>query len=291
METFEQVLDAMYGIGTRIIWLGGGEPLLNPHIDEMVSHVKARKMVCEITTNGWFAEQKMDTLLKTDSVCFSVDGDEEAHDSARGPGSHQRLVRAMRLGRERSLRFRINCVLARHNLSRETVDKMCELAREVDTLVTFPLVMMTVKHDRDGRATGAADLDIDRYRDILRYLIQKKKEGEPVRNSFGSLHKMLAWPLGYQDIVDRACAPPGTAECLYGRLVAYLDSDGTLYPCTRLFGCQDKGANVYELGPKEAWKKVSKLDCYACARLTDMHRTLTLNPADVARHFVRLVRR
>ena len=72
--------------------------------------------------------------------------------------------------------------------------------------------------------------------------------------------------------------------------VAYLDSDGTLYPCTRLFGCHDKGANVFELGPQEAWERVTQLDCYACARLTDMHRVMTLNPAHVARHFLNLAR-
>jgi len=290
METFKQLLDAMYGIGTRILWLQGGEPLLNPHIDEMVRHVKARNMVCELTTNGWLAEQKMDTLIKADSVCFSVDGDEAAHDSVRGHGSHRRLLRAMRMGRDRGLSFRINCVLSRHNLSRETVDFMCELARDVGSEVTFPLVMMTLEHDRAGRVTGAENLDVDGYRDVLEYLIQKKEEGEPVRNSFESLHKMLGWNLGYQDIVDRKSAPPGTVECLYGRLVAYLDSDGTLYPCTRLFGCQDKGANVFELGPQEAWKRVTRLDCFACARLTDMHRVLTLSPTDVARHFLSLVR-
>jgi len=289
-ETFKKLLDAMYGIGTRILWLQGGEPLLNPHIDEMVSYVKARNMACELTTNGWFAEQKMDTLVKTDSVCFSVDGDEAAHDSVRGQGSHRRLVQAMRAGRERGLSFRINCVLARHNLGRETVDYMCRLAREVGSQVTFPLAMVTVEHDRAGRATGAEDLDIGRYRDVLTYLIRKKEEGEPIRNSFESLHRMLGWKLGYQDIVDRESAPPGTVECLYGRLVAYLDSDGTLYPCTRLFGTRDNGANVFELGPQEAWNRVTQRDCYACARLTDMHRVMTLNPALVAKHFLSLVR-
>lgn len=72
-STYAQIksyIDQFYRIGTRSIWLQGGEPLLRNDIEKIVDYIKAKGMFCEIVNNGWLAEQKMTVLSRVDKVCF-----------------------------------------------------------------------------------------------------------------------------------------------------------------------------------------------------------------------------
>ena len=53
METMYQRLDRLAGLGTTIITISGGEPLLHPELDLIVAHIRKRGMIAGMITNGY----------------------------------------------------------------------------------------------------------------------------------------------------------------------------------------------------------------------------------------------
>jgi len=46
-------VDLLAGLGTALVTLSGGEPLLHPEIDRVVAHVRRRGMIATLITNGY----------------------------------------------------------------------------------------------------------------------------------------------------------------------------------------------------------------------------------------------
>ncbi len=53
LETMVQRLDHLAGLGTTIITLSGGEPLLHPDLDEIIAHIRKRGVIAGMITNGY----------------------------------------------------------------------------------------------------------------------------------------------------------------------------------------------------------------------------------------------
>jgi MoaA/NifB/PqqE/SkfB family radical SAM enzyme len=51
-------LDALAGMGTSIITISGGEPLMHPELDEIIRHIRRRGMIAGLITNGFFLNQE-----------------------------------------------------------------------------------------------------------------------------------------------------------------------------------------------------------------------------------------
>lgn len=66
------------------------EPLIHPHIAEIVSDFTTRKLNVSITTNGTVMGKKAESLVKAGlrNINVSFDGPPEIHDAVRGPGKY-----------------------------------------------------------------------------------------------------------------------------------------------------------------------------------------------------------
>ena len=53
VETMYERLDHLAGLGTTIITISGGEPLLHPELDRIIAHVRRRGMIAGMITNGY----------------------------------------------------------------------------------------------------------------------------------------------------------------------------------------------------------------------------------------------
>ena len=53
METMRRRLDRLAELGTNIITISGGEPLLHPELDSIVAHIRKRGMIAGMITNGY----------------------------------------------------------------------------------------------------------------------------------------------------------------------------------------------------------------------------------------------
>src|SRR5437870_4035297 len=52
-ETICHRIDRLADLGTAIITMSGGEPLLHPDLDQILAHVRKRKMIAGLITNGY----------------------------------------------------------------------------------------------------------------------------------------------------------------------------------------------------------------------------------------------
>lgn len=77
--------------------LFGGEPLLYPDIDELVSYMGGLGARMNIVTNGSLLNQHLDVLLENHChIVLSLDGLEEVHDTIRGyKGSFEKIENAL----------------------------------------------------------------------------------------------------------------------------------------------------------------------------------------------------
>ena len=53
LETMYQRIDRLAELGTTIITISGGEPLLHPDLDLIVAHIRRHRMIAGMITNGY----------------------------------------------------------------------------------------------------------------------------------------------------------------------------------------------------------------------------------------------
>ena len=58
LEAMYQRIDKLGSLGTAIVGVSGGEPLLHPELDEIIARIRARGMVAYMMTNGYLLTEK-----------------------------------------------------------------------------------------------------------------------------------------------------------------------------------------------------------------------------------------
>jgi MoaA/NifB/PqqE/SkfB family radical SAM enzyme len=56
LATVTAWLDRLAELGTEIVTVSGGEPLLHPELDEIIAGIRARRMIAGVITNGYFLQ-------------------------------------------------------------------------------------------------------------------------------------------------------------------------------------------------------------------------------------------
>src|ERR1700736_404498 len=54
LDEMKRRLDTLAGMGTSIITISGGEPLMHAEIDEIIRHIRRGGMIAGMITNGFF---------------------------------------------------------------------------------------------------------------------------------------------------------------------------------------------------------------------------------------------
>ena len=110
----EDCLAAVDECGAPVVSIAGGEPLLHPQIDRIVSGIAARRKYAYLCTNALLLEKKLDLLRPSRFLTLSVhlDGLREEHDrSVCQVGVFDRAVSAIRAAKARGFRVGVNCTL------------------------------------------------------------------------------------------------------------------------------------------------------------------------------------
>lgn len=58
LEEMKRRLDKLAALGTSIVTLSGGEPMMHPDLAEIVRHIRRRGMIAGLITNGYYATPK-----------------------------------------------------------------------------------------------------------------------------------------------------------------------------------------------------------------------------------------
>ena len=192
-------------------WLGpihlvftGGEALLKPFTVDLVAHASALGLRLEILTHGYWEDQtKVEKLVlaKPWRVTISVDGVGDVHTRIRGRDKFWErtyntieTVKRVRRDSSNNTRIRLKNVIMSHNL-----DQQCDVLRLADEPgvdVFFQPIEQNYNTPEDAAWWKHSDnwpRDAEEAVGVVTKLIQMKREGHPVANSYQQLEVMIPY--------------------------------------------------------------------------------------------------
>jgi len=229
-EEIKQLIDELAHTGVLNIVITGGEPLLHPHLFDILAQARSKPLSCMVFTNGTLITEEVVRQFKElgiVSVAISIDGaTAETHNAFRGVKSFNRAVQAIKMLKEAGIPIRAN-VSVHKSISDEIVDVLRLLKKwGIDEHSIHPI-------SYTGRSEGS-DFTItpEEYEDILKQV--KKYE-----ISCGEAKKRL--PYG-----------PELINCGIGLSSLFIKSNGDVSPCPA-FPDEISIGNIREVTVAEIW--------------------------------------
>ncbi len=274
-------------LGTRWMRLLGGEPLLRDDIGEIIRFSQSKGIIVEVNTNGILIKERLKQLETVDSVCISIDGNEQVNDYLRGKGSCKIAIEALKICKANSLPVRIHCVLT--CLSANTIDDFAELAKRYDVPFSYggymPNPLVSEEEEKDEFALTNEEI-ISFYKKYRDY----KKNNYPVANSYRTIDYLINWPYGEKRIILEEDVTSVHDHCDNGYYSCFLDPDGMVYACPTLW---KMGLNYFEVGAKRSWEylheNIKCVECIVCPK--DFKSILEFDIQVIMEHLRRFFKR
>jgi MoaA/NifB/PqqE/SkfB family radical SAM enzyme len=216
-----RVLDEAHALGCRMLLLGGGEPLVAPHLGETLAHAARRGYRTVVTTNGSrLAERAGEIAPLVARLSVSLDLPDERHDALRHrPGLFRAAVDGILAAARVGLEARITT-----NVTRDNLDDLPALARLARALGCRWHARLLTRESAANPDLPVLDATADRARYVAT-LRRLRGEGYPVATSERYL---------------RTVATGGTFPCRIARFLLNVDALGRVYvPCPRHEGTKD----------------------------------------------------
>lgn len=268
-EEIMRLIDKCYEIGVRLIRLMGGEPLMRKDIGIFIRYIKSKGMACELITNGIFIPRYIEELKPLDLLCISIDGGRQENDFVRGEGTWEKIMAGIRAAVKAGITPRLHCILTRYTI--HSLGKMTEISNELG--LHFNLGECVFETYPDPNFTLTEDQQQDFYH---RYL-EARRSNQLISSSTESIITFLNWPsrnkvITYDEAKKNPKIKKTVPECQFGHKEIFIDVDGMVYPCVRLW---KKGVNYKTAGLEQAWKRVSESRyCYVCKEVGCIERAL-----------------
>ena len=136
--------------GLRLL-ISGGEPLLYPHLRELLEKTRGLGLRRVILTNGTLITPDIARWLDAEAIQVSLDGWQRGHDLLRGEGAFAHTVAGIRTAREAGISVGIATVVHRGNLAE--FDELARFVEEIEA-VEWGVDVLCIK----GELVGHKDL-------------------------------------------------------------------------------------------------------------------------------------
>lgn len=260
-EEIFRIVDELYDLGTRYITILGGEPLIREDFGEIVDYIAKKRIIVETGTNGHFTKYKIEDLKKLSLVCHSIDGDEEGMDKNRGKGSYKKIIESLELCLANGIPIQLRAVFTKNNV--DSLEYLLSLAQKYKTSLGLSEQSVVNNDENNKYIMNQAEL-----RNFWKKVRDYKRKGYAIDKTYRLLNRIIDYPLEFpiDKIFVRGEKLPldyTYHKCNLNRGYMFLDSDGMVYPCARLFG--KFGKSIYEPGGiKGAWEYSGESDCLFC---------------------------
>ena len=255
------LIETLSAMGTRYVSINGGEPLLRNDLEQIIDQVKAKNMLCHLSTNGLLLPQYIQAMKNVDSIAISLDGDSASHDYNRGKGTYDRVLTAFEVLKANHIPFHTSTVLTKQN--KQAIEHILELARQYDFKAQFS-ALRAADSPQPELALSDAELD-DVFKKILRY----KQQKQPIFFSAQAYQHALNWPLSYNTQMvfhEQAQNQHHEEECYLKHFSCHIEANGLVYPCIVLVN-KFEALNFLEVGFQKAWENATTCECKACYNL------------------------
>jgi MoaA/NifB/PqqE/SkfB family radical SAM enzyme len=180
-DKIAETLRHCYNAGSRIVHFEGGEPLLwrdkDWTVEDLIQESKRIGFFAtSFTTNGTFPIE-----TNADLIWVSIDGTREIHDDIRGSGCFDRLIRNV----ENSCHSRIYANMVINPLNWEVVEDVVSKLAQIKNFRGISINFHTPHR-------GVEDLFLpwERRHKVLDKVIELKRQGFPIVNSFAGLKRL-----------------------------------------------------------------------------------------------------
>lgn len=260
-EKVLSIIQELSLLGTRMIHFTGGEPLLREDIGTILDYCRQKNISTAMNSNGSLVPARIKAIGTLDLLGLSLDGPEEVHDYIRGEGSYRKTIEAISMVRATDIKLRLLVTLSKCNLG--AVDFLLEKASQFDAPLIFqPATELLLGAETDNPIAPEAQ----RYKQIIRELIARKKSTKYIANSVSGLKFLYDWP-----VMKRI-------RCLARLVSCRIQSDGRMYICYRN---QDQAPRIDQNHSfKEAFLQLPFVYCNrcCCASAVEINCSLSLKP-------------
>jgi len=268
-EELLEIIDTLKKMGTCVVNLIGGEPLIRNDIDRLIDRVVGNRMICNISTNASLLPEKIHLVKNVHAIDTSLDGLEENNDKNRGAGTFQKTLDGILCAIQNNLKVNVNMVLTRHNVG--DVDEMVALARNLGFSLSFNIVFEShsSEHGNYQDSISIKSQDDLLIKNTLDKIVSLKKGGAPIRFSPQSYRYAMEWPKSYSGkvFISKSDCPAGFTpiKCYFPQFHCYIDVDGRMYNCMHIKD-HIPVVNIKETGVERAWEMISsqKTPCVGC---------------------------
>lgn len=251
-------------------WLGptqvvftGGEALLKPFTTDLVEHASASGLFAELLTHGYWDDQSRIeklVLARPWRITISVDGIGELHTRIRGRENFWaktsktiRTIQRVRKAHNIGTTIRLKTVIMSHNL--DGVSEVARFARQGGMEVFYQPIEQNYNTPEDAHWFEHSDnwlRDTDQAVRVVESLIQMKKEGYPIANSFAQLEAMIPYfrhPGAHRISTQEHRAHEHRPLCS-ALTMMQLQANGDVTVCT----AQPPVRNIKTMPIREIWK-------------------------------------
>ena len=163
-----RTLEEADALGIKSVQLSGGEPLLHPHIDEILNAAKGKRFTVSLSTNGTLMNDHISDLLASIDayIVASIDGPASYHDSFRGrQGCFAQAEAGIARLIDRGLNVRIVTTICEDNY--EHIDWCAAWAHNMKAVV---LQFQPLEHVGRGRKIYSKALSKEKIHDLFIHL-------------------------------------------------------------------------------------------------------------------------
>lgn len=246
-EQIDRLAEVLANLGTQVISIGGGEPLIREDLPKVVKSFIDRGISVRVLTNGVVVsrgrlQQVIDAGVSDFSVSLDTLDREVQDDIINQEGAFDRVMETIDflspIIREKKGLGLINTVVSSANLDK--LDRLVDFADEKGFYVSFiPLEI----HQFSGKVLGCTETmtgmnfkeeDKSKMKTVFEKLERMKKEGRPIFNSSAFLRNAGKY-LSEGDYSWR---------CLAGSLYFSISPEGLFSICHRFLGYTREGVKV-----------------------------------------------
>lgn len=218
----KRIIREATNLGYRHFSFTGGEPLVYPHLAELIKETASRGSTFSIVSNGFLFETCLDVLKNNLNnlvfIAFSLESaDQKKHDSIRKSGSYAKLMEAFGLCRKWKIPFRVITALSTANF-----DELFDIALLARRKGANCLALTTV-------------LPCPRSNENRFVLTEEKREEIPYLSL--NISKIIKIPV-YWGADIRTCGPMGLCGIIGLNEVA-INTQGEMVLCCELANFDD----------------------------------------------------
>ncbi|HKV36734.1 MAG TPA: radical SAM protein [Pyrinomonadaceae bacterium] len=259
-------LDKLADLGTSIVTISGGEPMMHPELDQIIHHIRHRGMIAGLISNGYyFTPERINRLNKAGLEYLQISIDNVEPDEVSRKSLRVLDKKLRHLSEHADFHVNINSVIGGGIKNPEDALTVARRAVELGFSTTVGVI-----HDGDGTLKPLSKREKDIFQEV-------KKMGNKD-------HARLNW---FQDSI--AEGKPYNWRCRAGARYLYICEDGKVHWCSQQRGYPGIPLEQYTMEDFDREYKTEKwcaptctLQCVHQVGILDNWRDPQKTPAQIA---------